>query len=98
MLGGQIIEIGRRKVIIISTLMAIVGASISLFLYEPTIFLGRLIHGLTSGVLTCAASKIVDETVPSHLNDYGFGASNNIMINAGVMIVMIAGIGVPDES
>ena len=51
-IGGTIIQIGKRKILVIFTIVAILGIGISLILSNATIFIGRLIYGIASGILT----------------------------------------------
>jgi hypothetical protein len=51
-IGGTIIQIGKRKILVIFTIVAILGIGISLILSNTTIFIGRLIYGIASGILT----------------------------------------------
>ena len=59
---------------------------------------GRFIHATAAGVLVCAASKLLEGIVPSHLMDYGFSVSTNILITSGILISMLLGIWMPPES
>lgn len=54
--------------------------------------------GFASGVIIATAPKIIEETVPSHLIDKGFGASTNLAVNFAIMICTIAGTGNPSEN
>ena len=71
---------GPRKSIIWFTLIGIGGSVVSLALDYKLMCLGRMIFGLASGVLLCASSKILDETIPVRLIDKGFGTSTNILM------------------
>jgi len=56
--------------------------------------LGRVIYGISCGVLACTTPKILDETVPSKLIDQGFGTSTSIIMNVGFLVVnMVAKMG-----
>jgi len=81
--------------VIIFNIVIIIASALSLFKNYPLICVGRFIHGFSSGVLVSAVPKIIDETVPSHVVDKWFGTSTNLMINTGVMINMLLGIGTP---
>jgi len=94
-IGGVLIKKGRVKPVIIFNFVAIVATVLSLITNIYVIYIGRFLYGFASGVLVTGAPKVLGETVPSHLLDYGFGSSTNIMINVGVMGCMLVGIAMP---
>jgi MFS family permease len=61
------------------------------------ICIGRGLFGFFSGVLLSTSPKLVEETVPARLLDYGYGVFTNIMINVAIMYSMILGFGVPAD-
>ena len=69
----------------------------TLILDFVVICIGRLLFGFFSGVLLSTAPKLVEETVPARLLDYGYGVLTNILINIAVMYSMILGFGVPSD-
>ena len=95
--GGLIIPIGRRKTILIFNLLSIVGLSLSLILTFPTIIVGKLMFGITAGILSIACPKILDETIPlEHLGSYG--NASNIFLCVGIGGALLIGFGLPDEN
>jgi len=95
-IGGMLIKNGRIRVIIVFNLIAIISTLMSIVANETLILVGRGIFGFAAGVLATAQSKVLEETVPSHMLDNGFGSSTNIMINVAVMGCMLIGFGMPD--
>ena len=71
--GGSIIKHGRRKILIYSGFIAILGSGLSLIPNPWVILFGQLIFGIGGGVSMSAASTILEETCPAHLFDKGFG-------------------------
>lgn len=71
-------------VIIVSSVLSVMNSF-------TVICLGRLIFGFATGVLLAAAPKIVEETVPAKIQDFGFGTSTNLIINFGVLSSFILG-------
>jgi MFS family permease len=69
----------------------------TLILNFLVICIGRFLFGFASGVLLSIAPKLVEETVPARLLDYGYGVITNILINVAVMYSMILGFGVPSD-
>ena len=96
--GGNIISHGRRKSILVYSIVSIIGSLLSLVNNLPAIIIGRLIFGFGAGVLVTACPKIIEETVPAHYMDYGYGISTNLAINTCVMINFFAGLYLPKET
>ena len=61
----------------------------------PLILVASFIQGFASGVHVSACPKIVEETVPFHVQDKGFGGSTNLLANLAIMINMLLGFGLP---
>ena len=82
--------------VILFNFVAIFGCFLSIVLEFYTMCLGRFLFGFASGVFVVATPKILDETVPSHVMDNGYGISTNLVINMSVAISFILGVGMPD--
>mmetsp|Transcript_1015 Transcript_1015/g.1839 ORF Transcript_1015/g.1839 Transcript_1015/m.1839 type:complete len:220 (+) Transcript_1015:108-767(+) len=94
--GGSISKNGRRPVIIKYNLAIIVACLISIVPSIYVICIGRFLHGFAAGVLVSATPKMIDETVPTHIIDNGFGVSTNIIINFAIFGMLFLGEGAPD--
>ena len=57
---------------------------------------GRFVFGFSCGILICTTPKAIDETVPSHMVDNGFGTSTNIIINLSFMLVAVLSLMMPE--
>ena len=88
---------GRRITIICSNIACIVISLLSIIKIFWLLCLTRFLFGFVSGIIVAAAPKWLDETIPHHLIDKGFGASTNLAINIAIMILMILGTGSPDH-
>ena len=88
---------GRRPLVIISNILAIVFSGLSIVPNTWVIAVGRLGYGLSAGFIISATPKILEETVPAHLLDKGFGTSTNLIINAAIMGATLLAIGNPDQ-
>ena len=88
---------GRRSLVIISNFLVIAFAGLSLVANTYVIAVARLGFGLASVFIIAASPKILDETIPAHLIDRGFGMSTNLLINFGVMMATVLAIGNPSE-
>ena len=52
----------------------------------------RFLFGFVVGFIMASAPKIMIETVPAHLLDYGFGSSTNIFTFICVALILTLGI------
>ena len=66
-LGGLLIQRGRRKVILFLNLVSSIGCIIKCIETVPTVCIGRLIYGFACGSYSVAVPRIIDELVPTHL-------------------------------
>jgi hypothetical protein len=76
--------------------MGLIGSIVSLSLDYKLMCLGRLFFGLASGVLLCATSKMMEETIPVRLLDQGFGTSTNILMQIFNVALLLMAIGMPE--
>ena len=95
--GGNFISKGRKRIVIAFNVVSIFGALISMVPNVYAICLGRFIFSICSGVFSCATPKILEETIPSHIMDNGYGISTNLCINVYVMLSMFLSFGMPSD-
>lgn len=92
---------GKRRLIIINNCSALSASLLSILEYRTFAFgslcIFRYLHGYFTGILVNACPKMIEETVPAHAMDYGFGISTNLFINVAVMITLLLGLGLPPE-
>lgn len=98
LMGGKIITYGKRRAILIFDFLAIVASVMSAFLDWNLMLAGRALYSFCVGVIVTATPKIIDETIPAHLIDKGFGTSTNMIINISIMYCMILGLGNPTDT
>ena len=96
-LGGKMIGGGRRSVIMKFNIVAIFTSLTSVLSNFWIITLSRLVFGFSAGVLVSATPKVIDETIPTHLLDKGFGISTNLFINVIILGQMLIGMGQSNE-
>lgn len=95
--GGDCVKYyGPRKTLVYFNLLALIGSILSLSLNFKLMNLGRLLFGLSSGVMLCATSKILEQTIPVRLLDKGFGTSTNILMQLFNFGLLLMAIGMPD--
>jgi MFS family permease len=95
--GGSLIQYGRRKMYILFCIVSIVGCILSTFPTMWVMCIGRFIYGFGSGILCVAGPRIMNEIIPAHLMDLGFNSSTNIFINIFSMMSMLLGLGSPPD-
>ena len=96
--GGDYVQsLGPKKTIIIFNVFGLIGSIMSLQLSFKFMCLGRFFFGLTSGVLLCATSRVLEDTIPVRLIDKGFGTSTNILMQLFTFMLLLTAIGMPDN-
>jgi MFS family permease len=95
-IGGKIITIGRRKSMIIFLFVSAIAVLGTIFLNFYTLCLGRLFLGIGGGLFAVALPRMIDETVPHNLLGT-FGIVTNLSLNAGGMLSIVMGVGLPDK-
>ena len=65
--GGKAMAIGRRKMLMISMLIAILGNLLSIYLNEYSLTFAKFLFGLGVGLYCPIIPKMIEETVPAHL-------------------------------
>ena len=89
--AGKMIDLlgGRRQLVIFCNFMYIF---ISLAQMYPEVYwlvFCRILFGITVGFVISSAPKIIIETVPSHLLEYGFGSATNVFTFVSVAIYTV---------
>ena len=67
--GGDFVKDGRRRAVINFNIVGLIGSILTLQLSFNAMVVGRFILGISCGVLLCATSKLMDETIPAKLID-----------------------------
>ena len=96
LLGGTMLGNGKRSKIIQYNILGLVATGASMYLQFTSMCVWRFVHGFATGILVNACPKMIEETVPADVMDYGFG-STNLCINVAIMITLLLGIGLPPE-
>ena len=94
-IGGRMLMFGRRKTVIISQLICILGASITMIVHVATLSLGRVLEGIGAAMMNVVFGKLMAETLPPHL--FGnFGMAANSSMSIGLILVFGLGGILPD--
>lgn len=94
--GGKFITGGRRKALIIFNILGAFAVSLTMVLNYWMIVVGRYFFGFCCGVFSVAGPKMLDETVPIHLNSK-FGTATNSLLSGGIMVAVLLGALLPDD-
>lgn len=95
--GGKFITKGRRVAIIVFNVFSAIATALTMFLNYPAIVIGRFFFGFCCGVFSVAGPKMLDETVPIQLSS-SFGTATNTFLSGGIMVALLLGAGLPDDS
>jgi len=96
LVGGNFITRGRRLALIVFNFFAAVAVTLTMFENLPLICIGRFFFGFCCGVFSVAGPKMLDETVPIHLNS-SFGTATNTFLSGGIMIAVVLGAILPED-
>lgn len=94
-IGGNLVQRGRRLAVLRFNIASIFACCFCIINNLAVICIGRFLYGFTSGVMLCATSKMMEETIPSSLMNKGYGASTNFFVNLNIMISLLFGLGMP---
>ena len=91
LMGGLFIGNGRRRTLVIFNFMIIFSTIFMCILNFWSILIGKLMFGFAAAVVSVAAPKMIDETVPIHKLKI-FGLATNVYISLGVTLAMAMGL------
>ena len=103
-IGSQIIRrrietAPRRQLIIIACIVAIIGSGLSLIKNIYVMMVGQFIFGLGGGASMFLCSTLLEEVVPAHVFDWGYGQSTIVAIAFIIMVQEIFVLGLfPSKS
>lgn len=93
-LGGRIIFNGRKSVYLYGNLVSMLSCLIMQYLSIETLIIGKFINGISVSVVHVALIKMINETVPSHLQAK-YGPLTNILLQLGYLTIFGLGLGLP---
>ena len=82
---------------ILFNFISLVAVTGTIFINFYSICLCRFILGFSGGIFSVTLTRMIEETVPSHLLGT-FGIVTNLAMNAGNMVSILQGLGLPDPS
>ena len=83
--GGDFIKYGRRSTLIRFNCVGLLGSILCMFLNFWQMCFGRFVLGISAGVILSTTPKMLEESIPAHLMDKGFGMTTSLFINAAFM-------------
>ena len=82
--------------LIIFSILGCVGCALCTILNFYVVLIGRIIYGLSNGVVSTSAIRFIDETCPG--KHYGIGIALWVSFqNVGAFIAMMSGLLLPDD-
>ena len=71
-MGGKFMSIGRLNVLDIAAVTGIIGVALTLILKIEIILLGRVLYGISTGLIAVAWPRYMEECLPpSHISLFG---------------------------
>ena len=65
--GGMLMRIGRRKAIMISCCIGMVGIMMTIKLNLPMLMIGRFVYGYSVGLFSSICPRYFEENIPPHI-------------------------------
>ena len=67
--GGILMSHGRRRTIILSLLIGLLGNIVTYYFNFYVIMIGRFLFGISTGIFSSTIIRFINETVPFHIAD-----------------------------
>lgn len=67
--GGILMKIGRRRALILASLLGVIGIGLTMKLDFTFLMIGRFIYGFSVGLYSSIVPRFIEEESPSHLYD-----------------------------
>jgi MFS family permease len=95
--AGKLVQYGRRKLIIVSIVIMMIGTSITLVERVWCLLLGRVICGIARGFFNIAVTRMQEEFIPPHLYST-LGPSYPVSCTLGTFLATCSGLLLPPDS
>ena len=96
LIGGKLINDGRRHVFITCNLLAICSSLLQQILNIRILVVGKLLNGIFLTIVHMCVITMINETVPPHLTGQ-YGIFIQISISTGFMLSFVFGLGFPEH-
>ena len=67
--GGKFMVVGRRRAIMLTAVLGIIGNLMTLKLNFALLLIGRVVYGLSVGIQSAIVPRYIEENTPSHIYD-----------------------------
>ena len=94
--GGRLIAFGRHRVLIIAAFIGIIGVGITLILDIKIILTGRVLYGISTGLIAVAMPRYMDEVLPPTLISL-YGGLYCFSFAIATIIAYMLALGLPDD-
>ena len=94
--SGRIVKIGRRRAILLASVIALAGALMQFIFNFWLIFFGKIVQGASAGVMLTGGALYLGETLPEEkLGSHGFAV--NLGVTMGLSVVLNMGLAVSSD-
>ena len=94
--GGRLIAIGRHRVLAIADIIGIIGVGLTLFLDIHIILSGRIIYGISTGLIAVAMPRYIDEVLPPSLISL-YGGLYCFSFSIATIVAYMLALGLPAD-
>ena len=95
-LTGTMIKSGRRRVLILSAWIGIVGSLISMYENFYTIIVGKMIYGFSVGLIAIGMPRVMEETVPGSMVGF-YGGLYCLSFAAATLLAYLMAVFLPKD-
>lgn len=89
-IAAKMLKTGRRKALLLFTLVGAVGSFLSVFDEYFLMVFGKFLFGVGAGVCITVAPRVLEETIPhKYFDKYGFGAMTNVGVDIMILTATI---------
>ena len=96
-LTGTMIKSGRRRVLILSAFIGIVGSIISMYENFYTIIVGKMIYGFSVGLIAIGMPRVMEETVPGAMVGF-YGGLYCLSFAAATLLAYLMAVFMPKDT
>ena len=94
--GGRLIALGRHRVLILAAIIGIIGVGITLILDIKIILTGRVLYGISTGLIAVAMPRYMDEVLPPTMMGL-YGGLYCFSFAIATIIAYLLALGLPDD-
>jgi len=96
-ISGRLMQIGRLRVLDLAAIIGIIGAGMTLYLNIYCLLAGRILYGLSLGLLVISWPRYMDEVLPPRSLSL-FGGIYAFSIAFGTITAFTLAVGLPPDT